>query len=103
MSNAAPEPATPTVPGWDRLELTVRRLMAEHEALQKRALAAEKRVGELEAALQDVKSGRLDPLAASERARALEEQNRVLSDRMGKAREMVERILGRIQFAEDDR
>ena len=38
MSNAASEPAPPTLPGWDRLELTVRRLMDEHDALRKRGL-----------------------------------------------------------------
>jgi len=101
VSNAAPE--TPVVPGWDRLELAVRRLMDEHDALRRRAHTAEKRLQELEAALADVSAGRLDPVAVSERAQQLEQENRRLNDRLARAREMVERILGRIQFAEDDR
>lgn len=102
MSNAAPE-STPTLPGWDRLESTVRRLVDEHDALRRRALAAEQRVRELEAALDDVSTGRLDPLEVSERARSLETENERLNERLTLARGMVERILGRIQFAEDDR
>jgi hypothetical protein len=77
--------------------------MDEHEALRKRALAAERRIGELEAALEDVSTGRIDPVAVSARARSLESENRRLARQMTQARGMVERILGRIQFAEDDR
>lgn len=102
MSNAAPE-ARPVVPGWDPLELTVRRLMDDHDAWQRRAIAAEKRVRELEAALQDVSTGRLDPVAISARAQSLERENRLLNRRVRKAHAAVERILNRIQFVEGDR
>lgn len=102
MSNAAPE-AKPVVPGWDRLELTIRRLMDDHDAWRRRAQSAETRVRELEAALQDVSTGRLDPVAMSARAQSLERENRLLNRRVRKAHAAVERILNRIQFVEDDR
>lgn len=103
MSNAAPDSKPPAVPGWDRLELTVRRLMDDHDKWQRRAVAAEKRVKELEAALQDVSTGRLDPVAVNARAQSLERENRLLNRRVRKAHAAVERILNRIQFVEDDR
>lgn len=102
MSNAAPD-KPPAVPGWDRLELTVRRLMEDHDKWQRRALAAEKRVVELETALKDVSTGRLDPVEISARAQTLERENRQLNRRVKKAHAAVERILNRIQFVEDDR
>lgn len=103
VPNAAPESAPPRIEAWDRLELSVRRLMDEHDAWQRRALAAEKRVRELEIALDDVSAGRLDPLAATHRADSLERENRQLARRMNNARVAVQRLLDRIQFAEEDR
>jgi hypothetical protein len=103
VSNAAPDSKPPMVPSWDHLELTVRRLMDDHEAWRRRALAAENRVRELESALSEVSSGRLDPVAVSARAQTLERENRVLTRRMSSARDAVERILNRIQFVEEER
>jgi predicted RNase H-like nuclease (RuvC/YqgF family) len=103
VSNAAARSESPTVPEWDRLELTVRRLMEDHEAWRRRALAAEKRIRELETALRDVSEGTLDPVAVSDRASVLERENRQLTRRMRQAHETVERILNRLQFAEEDR
>jgi hypothetical protein len=103
VSNAVPESSPPEVPSWNHLELTVRRLMDDHEALRRRVLAAEQRVRELESALAEVSTGKLDPLAVSARAQSLERENRLLARRMNSARETVERILNRIQFVEEDR
>ena len=103
MSNAEPDVRPPDVPGWDRLELTVRRLLDDNETWKRRALDAEKKVRELEAALQDVSTGRLDPVAVSNRAQSLERENRLLNRRVRKAHATVERILNRLQFVEDDR
>jgi hypothetical protein len=103
VPNAAPDAAHPGIESWDRLELSVRRLMEEHDAWQRRALAAETRVRELEAALADVSAGRLDPLTATNRADSLERENRQLARRMNNARIAVQRLLDRIQFAEEDR
>ena len=91
------------MPGWDRLELSVRRLVDEHETWRRRALIAEKRVLELEAALRDVSAGTLDPVAVSDRAEVLERENRQLNRRLRHAHDTVQRILNRLQFAEEDR
>ena len=103
MSNVVPESGPAQMPGLNHLEAVVRRMMDDHEALRRRALAAEKRVRELESALAEVSTGRLDPLEVSARAQSLERENRLLSRRMNSARETVERILSRIQFVEEDR
>jgi predicted RNase H-like nuclease (RuvC/YqgF family) len=88
---------------WDRLELSVRRLLDEHGTWRRRAQAAEQRVRELEATLADLSSGRMDPVKLEERAEAFERENRALHERLAQARETVERIAARFQFAEDDK
>jgi hypothetical protein len=60
-------------------------------------------VRELEAALRDVSSGTLDPMQLSRQAHDLERENRMLLDRLGKARETVDRMMMRLNFAEDER
>jgi len=87
---------------WDRLELAVRRLLEYQEALLQRVQAGEKRIHELEAGIAEVTAGRLDPVALSERAAALERENRALEERLGQAREAVQRILSRLRFAEEE-
>ncbi len=103
MSNVAPEPVRPEVPDWDRLELVVRRLMDDHDTWRRRALTAEKRNRELETTLAEISAGRLDPAEVSARARSLERENRVLAKRMQNARDIIERILDRIEFVEENR
>lgn len=88
---------------WDRLELAVRRLLDEYTACRRRADAAERRIAELEAALQAVAAGAVDPLELRERVAALEAENRSLRERMEQARAGVGRIVARLQFMEDDR
>ena len=87
---------------WDRLELAVRRLLEYQEALIQRAQSAEQRIRELEAGIAEVTAGRLDPVALSERATALERENRALEERLGQAREGVQRILTRLRFTEEE-
>ena len=88
---------------WDRIERGVRRALDDRDVWRRRAQLAEARVRELEAALRDVSSGNLDPMQLSEQARDLERENRMLLDRLGKARESVDRILTRLNFAEEER
>jgi predicted RNase H-like nuclease (RuvC/YqgF family) len=90
-------------PELDRLELTIRRLLESHARCERRAAEAEARVRELEAALGDVSAGRLDPVTLAEEARALEERNAVLQERLSQARAAVDRIMGRLQFTAEDR
>lgn len=90
-------------PEWDRLELSVRRLLDEHGTWRKRAQIAEQRVRELETMVADLSSGRMDPAKLEERAESFERENRMLHERLAQARETVERIAARFQFAEDDK
>ena len=102
MSSNAADPPTPP-PEWDRLELSVRRLLDAHDAWRVRARTAEARVKELEASLADVASGRVDPVTLADEVEKERRRNRDLNDRLEKARTTVERVLARLQFLEENR
>ncbi len=102
MSSAGrPRPGFPTE--WDALELAVRRLLDDYQALRRRAAAAEHRVRELETALAQLGSGAVDPIALQARARELEAENLALQARVDDAAERVRRLLARTHFLEEDR
>jgi hypothetical protein len=103
MSSGDDRTDSTAAPDWERIERSVRRALDDREAWRRRAQLAESRVRELESALRDVSSGNLDPMRLSEQARDLERENRALLDRIGKARETVDRILTRLNFAEEER
>lgn len=90
-------------PELDRLESAVLQLLREHDALRRRAAAAESRVRELERAVQDVSTGRVNPVALAEDARRLEEQNADLRARIDAAHQAVTRVMARLQFVEEER
>lgn len=90
-------------PELDRLELAVRRLLEANDAVRRRAEAAESRATELEGAVRDMATGGLDPVALTGRVEALEEENRLLKQRLEQAQQTVQRILGRLQFVEEER
>jgi seryl-tRNA synthetase len=91
------------VPELDRLEFAVQRLLQSHERLRRRAEAAEARVSELERAVQDVSTGRVNPVDLAEDARRLEEQNAELRARVDAAYHAVHRVMTRLQFIEEER
>lgn len=101
MSSVAPSPAALHSAEWDRLELVVRRLLDDYDRWRRRAVAAEARVRELDAALREVTEGKLDPLALAARIEALERENGALRERLGEARERIDRILSRLRFVEE--
>jgi hypothetical protein len=90
-------------PELDRLELKIRGLVDAHDGWRTRALRAEARAAELEQAVRELSSGGLDPVALSDEVQALNERNRALTDRMQRARDAVQRMLARLQFAEEER
>ncbi|HSJ06366.1 MAG TPA: hypothetical protein VK936_06680 [Longimicrobiales bacterium] len=98
-----PRPRTRTPPELDRLELKVRRLLDAHDSWRRRAESAEVRARDLEATIRELAAGRLDPLALTDEVRALDERNRALQDRMDTARTAVQRMLARLQFAEEEK
>lgn len=87
----------------DTLELTIRRLLDACHGWRRRAETAEARVTELEAAMQDVSTGRLDPVAMAGEVERLEERNRELRERMDQAHAAVLRMSARLQFTEEER
>jgi hypothetical protein len=102
-SGSARKPRPSAAPELDALESAVLLLLQEHDALRQRADTAEARLRELERAVQDVSTGRVNPVALAEDARRLEEQNADLRARIDAARDAVNRMLGRLQFVEEDR
>jgi chromosome segregation ATPase len=90
-------------PELDRLELTVRRLLESHDAWRQRAEAAEARIAELEAAVRDLSSGSMEPVAMADDVRTLQTQNSELRSRLETAQQAVQRMLSRLQFVEEER
>jgi len=90
------------LPEWDWLAMSLRRLLEEHEAWQRRAEAAERRLRQVEATMQQVSSGQMDPVSLERRNRELEEINQQLEQRLATARETVMRIMARLKFAEEE-
>lgn len=104
MSNDAAERAIPPVPPeWERLELSVRRLLDDYETWRRRAREAEARIEELESTLTRVSSGSLDPVALGDRVKELESENVRLRGRIEAAAEHLRRTFARIQFIEEER
>ena len=102
-SGSARKPRPSLTPELDRLELMVQRLLQANDALRRRADAAEARVHELERAVQDVSTGRVNPVELAEDARRLEEQNADLRARVNAAHDAVHRLIARLQFIEEER
>jgi hypothetical protein len=90
---------------WHRLDSALQRLLSEFETLQQKAVQAEERVRQLEAALRNssTAAGELDPVALANRVTMLEQENRFLARRLDRARESVKRISARLQFLDEDR
>lgn len=95
--------ASRVAPGeLDRLEREVRRLLDAHDALRRRADEAEARAGEVEAAMQQLAGGDLDPVALADEVERLTARNRELHERMEAAHAAVERMLARLRFAGEE-
>jgi chromosome segregation ATPase len=90
-------------PEWDRLELGVRRLLDDHDALRQRLREAEGRLAVVEQTLEEVRSGALDPLSLSEEIQRLREENRGMTERIDQGRDRIRALLSRLQFLEEDR
>lgn len=103
MSDAGVERRIARPPEWDRLELSVRRLLDDYDRVRRRARAAEQRAESLEATLRQVTDGVLDPAQMSRRIQILEAENRDLQERLAQARERVGRLVDRLRFLEGER
>lgn len=88
---------------WGELERAVDTLLGANDELRGRLEATDRRVRELEEALQAVTSGELDPSLMAGELEQLRRRNDELRKRMEDARDAVQRVLGRIRFVEEDR
>ncbi len=87
---------------YERLERAVRRLLDDVAGYRARAQVAEARAGELEQTLRNIHEGGLDPLKLKETVRLLEEENRDLRRRIGKAQERIRRLVARFDFLREE-
>lgn len=92
------------LPGeWSELELAVRRMLDEYDAMKARLERAEARAAELETALQNFSSGSVDPVDVQKRAELLARENQELRGRLTQAHDRVSRVMDRLRFAEESR
>ena len=103
MASNGADPTARLPREWDELELAVRRLLDEHDALRAQLSAAEARIAELEGALQNYSSGAVDPMDVQRRAELLERENVDLRRRLEQARERVGIVMDRLRFAGESR
>ena len=101
-SNAAE--GTVRLPGeWAELELAVRRILDEHDALKVQLARAQARCTELEGALQNFSSGSVDPVDVQKRVEVLARENQDLKSRLAQAHQRVTVVMDRLRFAEETR
>lgn len=103
LNGAAEDGASATLPELDRLEQVVRQLLTTGAAWRARAQSAEQRSRELQAALDAVRTGSLDPRQLGERVAQLETENESLRQRLRSAEGVVQRIHARLQLLEEER
>jgi len=102
-NDAADGGASPVLPGFERLEQAVRRLLADQAEWRAQAEAAEQRCQELQGTLEGVRTGALDPRELGERVNRLQAENQVLRARVREAEQLVQRIHARLQLLEEER
>jgi hypothetical protein len=87
--------------GFNDLDGAVSRALGELERLRRASDESQRRCGELETLLETFRVGDESPADMKARLVRLEAENRDLSERIGRGREAVERLLARIRFLED--
>lgn len=102
MSNPEPAQRAPDASEtFARLESAVRRLIRQSAELRAELQAVRERNRELTGLLAPVAQGEASPESMVERLRAAEEQRRELEQRLARGREVVERMMARIRFLEE--
>jgi len=84
-----------------RLAAAVGRAVEELDRARSRLAEAELRVRDLELLLARFARGEDDPVRLAARIRAVEEENRLLRERLEEGRAGVERLLSRVRFLEN--
>jgi hypothetical protein len=89
------------VEAFDRLEAAVDAALARVERLQGELGAARAQAGEMQTLLRKFTGGEEDPAQLLSRLQRLEDENGVLTERLRKGREGVQKLLARIRFLEE--
>lgn len=84
-----------------RLEGAVGRILDELSRTRDQLAQERARVGAAEGALDAFRHGEEDPVELRERVLALQRENQDLKERVTKSRQVVERLLARIRFLEE--
>ena len=84
-----------------RLESAVRRLIRQSAGLRAELRSARERNRELVELLAPVAEGEAGPESVLERLRAAEDERQEFAGRLERGREVVERMMARIRFLED--
>lgn len=102
MSNPEQAPRTPDASEpFARLESAVRRLIRRSAELRTELRSARARNRELMELLAPIAEGEAGPESVVERLRAAEDERRELEGRLERGRQVVERMMARIRFLED--
>ncbi len=103
MSNQEREPLPGGTPqgGFERLEKAVEASVARVQELGREVAVARAERRRLEEHLQRFTSGEENPSDLLSRLQHLQDENRVLLDRLKRGREGVEKLLARIRFLEE--
>ena len=102
MSNPEQAPQAPDASElFSRLESAVRRLIRQSAELRAELRSARERNRELMELLAPVAEGEAGPESVVERLRAAEDERRELEGRLERGRQVVERMMARIRFLED--
>ena len=97
QAQQAPDASEP----FARLESAVRRLIRQSAELRAELRTARQRNQELMELLAPIAEGEAGPESMIERLRAAEDGRRELEGRLERGREVVERMMARIRFLED--
>lgn len=84
-----------------RLESAVGRILDELSRTRDELARERGRIAAAEGALEAFRAGEEDPVELRERVLALERENEDLKERVTKSRQVVERLLARIRFLEE--
>jgi predicted nuclease with TOPRIM domain len=86
---------------FDRLEAAVEAALVRVETLRVELRASKEKATEMETLLRKFTGGEEDPASLLSRLQRLEDENGVLTERLRKGRDGVQRILARIRFLEE--
>ena len=92
----------PPDPGaFERLEVAVESALARVAGLQAELQASNDRAKEMETLLRRFTGGEDDPASLLSRLQRLEDENGVLTERLRKGRDGVQRLLARVRFLQE--